>query len=197
MKVQGATKPHMIIMVGIPSSGKSFFEEHFAETFTAPIISFDKLRKEIFTNPLYSDEEDKILFKVSNYILDEVLKTKRTVIYEGRTSLQSDRMLVSKIARKAGYEPLYIWVQTEPVSAKKRSLKSSLEKPALSSEEFDNRLKHFSDPKINEKAIVISGKHTYGSQLKIVLKRLIQSHPNDSQQNAAVQSPKRRNYLIR
>ena len=197
MEAKDTTKPHMIIMVGIPRSGKSFFAEHFAETFKAPIISFDKLRKEIFTNPLYNDEEDKILLKVSNYILDEVLKTKRTVIYEGRTSLQSDRITISKTARKAGYEPLYIWVQTELVSAKKRSLKSSLEKPALSAEEFNNSLKHFSDPKIHEKAIVISGKHTYASQLKIVLKHMIQTHPNDSQQNTLVQPPKRRNYLIR
>jgi len=197
MKPSGITKPHLIVMVGIPSSGKSFFAEHFAETFKAPIINFDKLRKEIFTNPTFTEDEDKIIFNVSNYMMDEVFKTKRTVIYEGQTNLRADRIAISKKARDADYETLFIWVQTETASAKKRALKSSIEKPALSSDEFDYKLKHFSAPHKNEKAIVISGKHTYASQLKIVLKHLIQPHHEENKQNNGAQTTKRRNFLIR
>lgn len=197
MKSSETTKPHLIIMVGIPRSGKSFFAEHFADTFKAPIISFDGLRNEIFTNPSYSNDEDEIISKVANHVLGEVLKTKRTVIYEGQTSLRADRIVISKKARDAGYEPLFIWVQTETIAARKRATTTSIEKPALSIDDFNIKLKQFSAPHQNEKAIVISGKHTYASQLKIVLKHLIQPRTDGTERISITRSPKNRNFLIR
>lgn len=197
MKPAVISKPHLIIMIGIPRSGKSFFAEHFADTFKAPIISFDKLRNEIFSNPSFTKDEDIIINKVANNLLGEVLKTKRTVIYDGQTNLRAERIAISKIARDADYDPLFIWVQTEPASAKKRALKTNVEKPAIDDNDFENLLKHFSAPHRNEKAIVISGKHTYASQLKIVLKNLVQPHEVKNEQVNIIHPPKRRNYLIR
>jgi len=197
MKPSEPPKPHLIIMVGIPSSGKSFFAEHFADTFKAPIVSYDKLRKEIFLNPAFSQDENEIIRKVSDYVLSEVLKTKKTVIYEGQTCLRSERYDIAKKAHSAGYEPLLIWVQTETLAAQKRATKYSLEKPALSIDEFKAKLKKFSPPNKNEKAIVISGKHTYASQLKIVLKHLIQPHPEIGEPKNMIRTPKSRSFLIR
>lgn len=184
-------------MVGIPRSGKSFFAEHFADTFKAPIISFDQLRNKIFDNPAFNDDEDKIICKVADHMLDEILKTKRTVIYEGQTSLRAERMAISKKARDAGYEPLFIWVQTETTAAMKRSLQPSIEKPAIDINEFNIKLKRFSTPHKTEKAVVISGKHTYASQLKIILKHLIQPRTNENEQVDIVRPRKNRGFLIR
>lgn len=197
MKPTEITKPHLIIMVGIPSSGKSFFAEHFAETFKAPMISYDQLRKEIFSNPTFSNDENEIIKKVSDRILDEILKTKKTIIYEGQANLRIERFELTKKAHSVGYEPLFIWVQTETLAAQKRATKSSLEKPALSIEEFNAKLKKFNPPNKNEKFIVISGKHTYPSQLKIILKHLIQPRPENNEQNDITRTPKNRNFLIR
>ncbi len=196
MKPSEATKPHLIVMVGIPSSGKSFFAEHFAETFKAPIVSFDQLRKQIFSNPTFSKDEDEIINKVASYFLDEVLKTKKTAILESHTNLHSERMAITKNAHSAGYEPLFIWVQTEIQEAQKRATKTCVEKPALTIDEFNKKLKQFSPPHKLEKAIVISGKHTYASQLKIVLKHLIQPLPENKSTNP-VHPSKSRNFLIR
>lgn len=198
MKSAVTNRPHLIVTVGIPGSGKSFFAEHFADIFKAPIVSFDLLRRKIFTNPAFSDEEDKIIAPVADHMLSEVLKTKRTVIYEGRTSLRADRAAISKKAHEAGYEPLFVWVQTEPSAAKLRATKASIEKPAITSERFDYLVKKFTIPNHNEKAVVISGKHTFASQLKIVLKHLIK--PRDTADNGPASSPAphaSRNYLIR
>jgi len=184
-------------MVGIPSSGKSFFAEHFADTFKAPIVSFDRLRKTIFDNPSFSDDEDKILNKISDYVLNEVLKTKRTVIYEGPTNLRNDRAVIAKKARDTGYEPLFIWVQTEASAAMKRATRPSVEKPALSVDGFHAKLNRFSAPHKTEKAIVISGLHTYASQLKIVLKHLIQPRANTNERSTMNRPLKNRNFLIR
>jgi predicted kinase len=197
MKPAETVKPHLIIMVGIPSSGKSFFAEHFAETFKAPIVSYDIIRKEFFSNPTFSEEENEMIRKVSNYILSEFLKTKKTVIFEGQTDLRAERFELAKGARLAGYEPLFIWVQTETMTSRKRATKSNPEKPAITGDEFDAKLKKFNTPNKNEQFIVISGKHTYASQLKIVLKHLIQPRPEVSEQKTMLRTPKIRNFLIR
>lgn len=182
MKPLSLSKPHLIIMVGIPGSGKSFFAEHFSESFKAPLISFDKLRKELFDEPTLNREEDEIISRVAGYMLDEALKTKQTILYKGQTEARSDRAVISKKAKDAGYEPLFIWVQTETSTAKKRAMKPTTGKPGMSSEMFDSKLKRFTAPVQIEKSIVISGKHTYVSQLKIVLKHLIKQQPQAQQQ---------------
>lgn len=196
MKSLSLNKPHLIIMVGIPGSGKTFFAEHFSNTFKAPFINLNQLRTVLFDKPNFDDQEDKIVRKTGNYMLEEVLKTNQTVIYEGSTSRHAERMEIVKKARDAGYESLLVWVQTEPITAKRRAIKSSDNR--MSSETFDKKLKSFSSPHPSEKAIVISGKHTYTSQLKIALIRLASKKPAPRPQPAVpTRTPMNRNILIR
>jgi len=197
MEPRETAKPHLIVMVGIPRSGKSFFAEHFAEAFKAPFISFDELRGAIFTNPTHTKDEDEIISKVADLMLKEALKTKKTIVYEGKSSLRVDRQETTKIAQKAGYETLFIWVQTETSEAKKRALRTSVEKPAMSEDEFNSTIKRFTAPGKTEKAIVISGKHPFVNQLKIVLKHLIQPQTDASEKQGLSRPQKSRNYLIR
>lgn len=201
MKPAEDKKPHLIITVGAPGSGKSFFAEHFADIFKAPIISIDRLRKQIFPSPTFSKEEDETLEKVADDTLDEVLKTKRTVIYEGKTGLRNDRLAISRKARHAGYEPLFVWVQTDRETAKKRATKASNGYQPLTEEQFDIRFKQFSVPHKLERVIVISGKHTFASQLRIVLRHLIEPrnviNANETSTSNATPPQVTRNYLIR
>lgn len=171
MKSLNLSRPHLIVMVGIPGSGKSFFAENFAKTFAIPIVSYNLLKNEIPQSSVLS------IKRVANYILDEILKTKQTIIYNSRTNSQIERNILTRKAQNLGYELLFIWVQTDLVTAKKRStMQSSDNKLAINSEQFDNRLKQFHFPDRTENIVVISGKHTYSSQLKIVLKYLFSTN---------------------
>lgn len=202
MKSLSLNKPHLIIMVGIPGSGKTFFAEHFSDTFKAPFINVNHLRENLFGNTESNNDEVAIAQKASQYMLDNMLKTNKTIIYEGRTDLRSERAVLAKKARDAGYESLFVWVQTEPTTAKRRAGKSTDNK--LSADEFNNSLKRFRPPHASEKAIVISGKHTYPSQLKIALIRLAGNRPAPKAQPITtnipaipVRTPMNRNILIR
>jgi len=174
MKPLNLSKPHVIVTVGIPGSGKSFFAEHFAATFKAPLISGDRVRKELFGAKERSNEQLAIANKITNYLLEEVLKTGRTIVLDGQTDLRSERALIAKKAKDYGYDPMFVWIQTESVTAKKRATKTTTDKSNINAEQFDAKLKRFSAPHLSEKAIVISGKHTYNSQMKIVLKHLVE-----------------------
>jgi predicted kinase len=167
MKPLNLASPHLIIMVGIPGSGKTFFAEHFASTFSAPYVSAQQIASLSGGNS--TDESSSRLTK---HLLEQLFKTGQTIIYEGASDTRSHRLELAKAARTHGYNPLLVWVQTESISAKQRATKAQKGTSALSSDQFDAALKRFTPPNVSEKAIVISGKHTYASQLKIVLKRL-------------------------
>lgn len=171
METNSVAKPHMIIMVGIPGSGKSFFAENFAESFKAPIISSEVIRNKLFIAPDYSTDEDLIILSVSDILVDQILKTSQTVVYRGNTETKAERTELYKKCKGAGYQPLLVWVQTDEITAKKRFISKITDKN-LALSLFDQKMKRFSKPINIEKPVVVSGKHTYASQLKIILAHL-------------------------
>lgn len=163
MKHLSLTKPHLIIMVGLPGSGKSFFAEKFADTFGAPYVS-DKKIAELAQGDIEA---------ITQLQLGELLKTKQSIVFDGASDSRGERMTLAKTAREAGYEGLFIWVQTDSATAKARALQPKKGEGApLTSDEYDKLLKRFTPPNSTEKPLVISGKHTYASQAKVVLKKL-------------------------
>lgn len=170
MKPLTPASPHAIIMVGIPGSGKSTFAEHFAETFQAPIINESRLAFEADLNAAQT-------VAVSRSLLKEVLKAKRTFLFEAANSTRKTRSLFINQITKAGYKPLIVWVQTESLESKRRALKKLPNGSGLLGDEFDEIVRKFEAPLPKDSPIVISGKHTYATQLKVVLKHLAGSRP--------------------
>lgn len=165
MKPLTPATPHVIIMVGIPGSGKTTFAEHFASTFQAPYISPVDIAEKTGT-----DEDSTEL--VTQLFFNELLKTERTILYEGSTFTKAQRQAITQLIAKAGYRPLIVWVQTDPVESKRRATSRQKKGLTISPEEFDAALQAFQPPTENERPVVISGKHTYATQAKAVLKHL-------------------------
>lgn len=161
MKSLQLGKPHCLILVGLPSSGKTTFGERFAETFSAPFLNVEMLQA--------GDQSTQ----VAHQVLRQLFRTKQTIVYEGLGGSRSQRTEVARLARAHGYEPLLIWVQTDAAIARVRATKSTRRTPGkLSADQFESQVSKFSAPHASEKAIVLSGTHTYASQAKSVLKRL-------------------------
>lgn len=165
MKPLTPASPHAIIMVGIPGSGKSMFAERFADTFQAPIISQTKLQQE-YDLPLEQAE------KLRAFVLGEYMKTHRTVLIDGGFNNKKKRDELVRALVKGGYRPLVVWVQTDTVESKRRALRPYPKGSGLNTESFAMLVDDFNAPTAKEKAVVISGKHTYTAQLKIILKQL-------------------------
>ncbi|CAN5423038.1 hypothetical protein BH10PAT4_BH10PAT4_0670 [soil metagenome] len=188
MKQINLATPHFIIMVGIPGSGKSFFAEHFSTTFNAPLISFEQISHIVAKSDTTAG--------MAELFLVQLLKTRQTIVYEGETSSRVDRQDLAKRARDNDYIPLFVWVQTESVAAKQRSTKQA-KINRLTSDQFDAALRKFTPPNASEKAIVVSGKHTYASQLKIVLSRIASERQHVTEQRPEIQRPAGRSIMIR
>lgn len=147
-------------MVGIPGSGKTSFAKQFSETFSAPHIEASVLAS-------YAKDDDAAK-DLTMHVLSEFMKTSQSVIIDAYTDSRRVRTELAKYCRENGYSPLFIWVQTDKETARLRAIRSK----QLTKEQYDKELQDFSSPHASEKPLVISGKHTYASQVKVVLKRL-------------------------
>ncbi len=170
MKSLNLTKPHLIVVVGIPGAGKTFFGQQFSTTFNAPYLKYDELYE-------FSNDESAIQ-SIWDFLLDKLAQTKQTLVLEGPGATKLDRRQLSELAYAYGYQTLYIWVQTEPNTAQMRATKGvGRVKPLypLSGKEFEERAAIFEPLNAAENYMVISGKHTYASQAKNVLQKLTQT----------------------
>ena len=191
MKPLSSTNPHVIVMIGIPGAGKTAFADHFAKTFHAPVVNAQKIQQ------IGATEPDKTA-ALTLLMLDELLKTKQTLVYEGPTATKANRLeIVNKISA-AGYKPLLVWVQTESIEAKRRATRKQADGNTLSPDAFDAAIARFNPPSATEKAVVISGKHTAPSQLRIILKHLAgQQRPAPTQDPSARVRPTRGTIIVR
>ena len=181
------------MVVGLPGSGKSFFARQFADMFGAPLVSVDFVRHTLFPESKYSAKEDTYVETLTHNQLSELLKTSKTIVVDGGVNTRSARTRVEKDAKAHGYGTLIVWVQTDEPTAITRSLKRSAKREAdalnspLSADAYRRLKKQFGAPGRFENVIVISGKHTYATQARVVLKKLVAprdtviiSRPNDS-----------------
>lgn len=182
MKELNLAMPYVIFVIGKPGVGKTQFATKFSETFGLPYVEADRLRMAITAQPDFSQAEQESVDQLLTLQMTELFKTKSTFLLEGSTEAKAVRQNLAKFARREGYEPLFVWVQTDPHTAYTRATKPTrLNKHKaiiLSEERFEQLTRRFTPPAESEKPVVISGKHTYGSQIKSVLKRLaIKNHP--------------------
>lgn len=159
MKPSTPSVPHAIIMIGIPGAGKTFFTENFSKNFLVPQVNYASIREAAHSKKA----ADSLMVSV----LTELFKTKRTLIIDSETGTKRQRSALAAMVTKAGYLPLFIWVQTATPDAERRSLKAGLDREA-----FHKAVAAFEAPDAKEGVLVISGKHTLSSQLRVVLKYL-------------------------
>ena len=55
--------PIVVIVFGLPGTGKSYFASRLAERINAEYINSDRLRKELFPERTYSDKEKEMVYR--------------------------------------------------------------------------------------------------------------------------------------
>ncbi len=155
-----STGQRAILVFGAPCSGKTTFSQQFAAQFGATFYDLDQLKQE------HNLSRQFILLLVA-----EIAKTGSTLVLEGGNDTEKDRRELAEILRAAGYTPTLIWIQTD-VSTIRMRLKNKLKSVEKAKTVYDDRVKALEAPSDAEAPIVLSGKHTYNTQLKQVLTQL-------------------------
>lgn len=171
------TKPLFILLYGFPGAGKSYFARQLCEHFQAAHIHGDRIRGELFEQPQYDKEENNVVGHLMDYMAAEFLQAGLSVIYDANAMRLSQRRTLRDLARKTNAEPLLVWFQIDLESAyarvANRDRRRSDDKFAGPSdrEAFERLASGMQNPH-NEEYIVVSGKHTFTTQLNAFVRRL-------------------------
>lgn len=187
MKPLQLHKPHLLVVVGLPGAGKTYFASQFSDTFNAPFVEYGYYAKHI--------GDEKVAEELATHALMQLLRTKQTLVIEGVGNSRDDRREIVRVANKHGYDVLYIWVQTEPQTTELRAVRSKT--ASMTQDEYEARSKKFEILLRTEIHVVISGKHTYASQAKTVLKRLATDRPAPATTSVPVRTTPPRGRLVR
>jgi len=95
-------KPVLLLLSGLPGTGKSFLARRLAEALPFVIIESDVVRKILFPQPLYTAQESRWVHRTCHALMAKLLKRGVRVIYDATNLIEYHRELVYRIAQKAG-----------------------------------------------------------------------------------------------
>jgi predicted kinase len=168
--------------MGYPGAGKTFFARQFTDQYNIPYISEDRVRFELFEKPQFNDDEQEIIGRISEYTVEQVMKTKSTLVFDGHSATQSSRKRLFDLAGDNGYKTLLVWLQTDINTSASRSKrrdrrnadsKYSFELDDLTFKRISSSLQR---PNEKQPSVVISGKHAFKGQSLTVLRKIADMH---------------------
>lgn len=172
------TRPTIVMMLGLPGSGKSYTGYHLAEMLGLALVSDNKIRSSLIQKPKYTKEENLVVLHMMLMMAEEYLALGIPVMFDTGLNRLPLRKHVRELAKKYKADTVLIWIQIDKESARLRTkitaksvdgVTNSVSR--LTDEIFNNLVKSFQPPE-NEDYIVISGKYTFESQKPIIVRKL-------------------------
>lgn len=160
------SKPRALLVFGAPCSGKTTFGEKFAKRFRLAFYDLNELKEK------YGFSRKIILI-----ILEQILKTKQTIVIEGEIATEREREEIRNLIRSYGYDPFLIWIQTD-VSTIRTRLKTRYKNVSRAKDVYDAAVDKLEAPADFEKPIILSGKHTFDTQARHVISGLAELNDN-------------------
>jgi predicted kinase len=170
-------KPLLILLYGFPGAGKTYFARQLCENLQAAHVHGDRIRSELFERPRYDREENEVIEHLMDYMTGEFLNAEMSVVHDTNAMRLSQRRQLRDLARKSGAQTVLVWFQVDMESAYLRATKRDRRRaddkfsPPIDRQTFERIASGMQNPQ-NEDYVVISGKHTFNTQLGAIIKRL-------------------------
>ena len=123
----------LIIVCGLPGSGKTTFSRALARHFSAVHINSDKIRKTLFDKPLYSEDEKKKVYATMTKEAENALKNGKNVIVDATFYRKEYRNIIAEVAKRTNSEIYYVMCELDEAKIKERLTKR---KKGLSDADF-------------------------------------------------------------
>jgi len=118
----------LVLVCGLPATGKSTVSRNIAKKLKATILSTDIIRKQLFSNPTYAGEEKKLIYKTMFLIVEYLLRSDRNVVMDGTFYKSSLRHQVYNISKKTGTRIAIIECRAQNNNIKRRMNRRSKRK---------------------------------------------------------------------
>jgi predicted kinase len=117
---EAEAQPTIIVVSGLPGTGKSYFCRRLAERLPFLILESDDLRKQLFPTPTYSIEESAYLFRAIYQLIEDLLKKGIPIILDATNLEERHRERIYNIAERLSAKLILVSVQAPPELVEKR-----------------------------------------------------------------------------
>lgn len=104
-------QPPLIVVSGLPGTGKSYFSRRLAERLPCVILESDVLRQRLFGDPTYTAEESSRLFRAVHGLIEELLEQGLPVILDATNLSERHRENLYHIADKVKAKLILVRVE--------------------------------------------------------------------------------------
>ena len=117
----GAGMPRLLVLAGLPGSGKSHFARRVVERAPFLVVETDRLRKALTARPRYTKGENRRLFAACHLLVEEFLGCGVPVLFDATNLTHRSRQPFYRIAESLGV-PLAVVEVTAPRETVRRRL---------------------------------------------------------------------------
>lgn len=90
--------PAFVVLSGLPASGKSHLAREIASRYPVAVLQIDALRKALFPRPVYSKSEHNRTFAAVHVLIDRLLASQVSVLYDATNLKEQHRRVLYEIA---------------------------------------------------------------------------------------------------
>jgi len=113
-------KPVFVLVSGLPGTGKSYFCRRLVERLPAIILESDTLRRKLFSQPDYSQNESTRLFKAIRLLAERFLRRGICIIIDATNLLERHREYLYSIAEHLDVKLVIVSIKAPPLLVKER-----------------------------------------------------------------------------
>jgi predicted kinase len=114
------TSPALIVVSGLPGSGKSYFSRQLAERLPLPIIESDAMRQILSAKPDYSPSESERLFRACHALIGDLLRKGISLIFDATNLIERHREQLYRIADSADAKLIIVRLEAPPELVRQR-----------------------------------------------------------------------------
>ncbi|MFA5054895.1 MAG: ATP-binding protein [Dehalococcoidia bacterium] len=115
-----SVNPALIVVSGLPGSGKSYFSRRLAERLPLPIIESDAMRQVLAPKPTYSAAESERLFSACHTLIGDLLRKGVSLIFDATNLIEYHREQLYRIADKAYAKLILVRMEAPPELVQQR-----------------------------------------------------------------------------
>jgi predicted kinase len=113
-------EPALIVVSGLPGTGKTYFCSKLAERLPFVILESDVLRKTLFQSPNYSARESSQLFRAIHLLIERLLKKGTPIIFDATNLSERNREYLYSIAERLDVKLVVVRVEAPPEVVRER-----------------------------------------------------------------------------